>query len=131
MAGLPLGASIEITAWLRPDGGTEAAGGGLGGDVQTWNPAILDLEMAGTGALVGLARSISIAGVSVVTHSGARTAATSPQIFEADVFTMQGQLPLGDPDFDLLRVTAGTNFGLASPGHTTLTSVAVRSRCGR
>ena len=26
----------------------------------------------------------------------------------------------GDPDFDLLRITAGTDFGMPSPGHTTL-----------
>ena len=26
----------------------------------------------------------------------------------------------GDPDFDLLRVVAGTDFGLPSPGHTKL-----------
>jgi hypothetical protein len=25
-----------------------------------------------------------------------------------------------DPDFDLLRIVAGTDFGLPSPGHTTL-----------
>jgi hypothetical protein len=29
----------------------------------------------------------------------------------------------GDPDFDLLRVVAGTDFGLPSPGHTTLTQL--------
>jgi hypothetical protein len=33
---------------------------------------------------------------------------------------MQGQIT-GDPDFDLLRITAGTGFGMPSPGHTTLT----------
>lgn len=121
--GLPLGASIEVTAWLRPAGGTESAGGGLGGDVQTWSPAVLDLEMVGTGALAGFAGSFSIAGVAVVTHSGSRTAGTSPQSFEQDVFMMQGQLAPGDPDFDLLRITAGTGFGMPSPGHTTLTSL--------
>ena len=30
---------------------------------------------------------------------------------------------VGDPDFDLLRLVAGTNFGLPSPGQTTLTQV--------
>src|SRR6185436_526698 len=29
----------------------------------------------------------------------------------------------GDPDFDLLRVTAGNDFGMPSPGHTTLTQL--------
>lgn len=35
---------------------------------------------------------------------------------------MQGQVS-GDPDFDLLRITAGTSFGLPSPGQTTLTDL--------
>jgi hypothetical protein len=36
---------------------------------------------------------------------------------------IQGQLPTGDPDFDLLQITAGAGAGLPlpSPGHTTLT----------
>jgi hypothetical protein len=37
---------------------------------------------------------------------------------------LQGQIVnpgSGDPDFDLLRVTAGSAFGMPSPGHTTLT----------
>lgn len=37
---------------------------------------------------------------------------------------LQGQIVnpgSGDPDFDLLRVTAGDSFGMPSPGHTTLT----------
>ena len=36
------------------------------------------------------------------------------------MFGLQGQIT-GDPDFDLLRITAGSGFGLPSPGHTTLT----------
>jgi hypothetical protein len=36
---------------------------------------------------------------------------------------IQGQLPPGDPDFDLLRITAGSSFGMPSPGHTTLTQL--------
>jgi hypothetical protein len=40
------------------------------------------------------------------------------------MFYLQGQLPPGDPDFDLLRITGGTGFGMPSPGHTTLTSTS-------
>src|SRR5207248_156912 len=43
------------------------------------------------------------------------------QSFDTDMQGIQGQLPAGDPDFDLLRITAGSGFGLPSPGHTTLT----------
>jgi hypothetical protein len=35
---------------------------------------------------------------------------------------LQGQL-YGDPDFDVLRITAGSVFGLPSPGNTTLTQL--------
>ncbi len=35
---------------------------------------------------------------------------------------LQGQI-LGDPDFDLLRITGGYAFLMPSPGHTTLTQV--------
>jgi len=40
------------------------------------------------------------------------------------MFRLFGQITnpgSGDPDFDLLRIVAGTDFGLPSPGHTTLT----------
>jgi hypothetical protein len=33
---------------------------------------------------------------------------------------LDGQI-FGDPDFDVLRIRAGSNFGLPSPGQTTLT----------
>lgn len=38
------------------------------------------------------------------------------------MFRLFGQrgVPQGDPDFDLLRIVAGTDFGMPSPGHTTL-----------
>jgi len=35
---------------------------------------------------------------------------------------MSGQI-FGDPDFDILRFTAGTANGLPSPGHTTLSDL--------
>jgi len=43
------------------------------------------------------------------------------QSFNEDLYMMSGQiLGGGDPDFDLLRVTAGTGYGMPSPGHTIL-----------
>jgi hypothetical protein len=54
------------------------------------------------------------------THVAPRSG-TPIQSFDTDMFRIQGQLPIGDPDFDLLRITAGTGFGMPSPGHTTLT----------
>jgi hypothetical protein len=120
--GLPVGTTIDVTAWLRPAGSSEAPGGSLGGNVESWNPATLDLELTGTGTLAGFTRSISIPGVFVETHSVPRIPGTTPQNVAQDLFQMQGQIT-GDPDFDLLRITAGTDFGMPSPGHTTLTSL--------
>jgi hypothetical protein len=48
------------------------------------------------------------------------------QSFDTEMLGIQGQIinpGSGDPDFDLLRITAGTAFGMPSPGHTTLTQV--------
>jgi hypothetical protein len=44
------------------------------------------------------------------------------QSFDTDMFRLFGQIT-GDPDFDLLRIVGGTDFGLPSPGHTTLTQL--------
>lgn len=116
--GLPPGSTIES----RPDlgnffGVTRAPGGSLGGEVQQGN-ALLMLNMIGTGGLAGYNRIINMP-TTFETHSAPRTPGTSPQSFDADMFTLQGQI-VGDPDFDLLRITAGTGFGMPSPGHTTL-----------
>jgi hypothetical protein len=48
-------------------------------------------------------------------HFDARATNAPMQVFSADVRRLQGQI-IGDPDFDLLRVTAGGDFGLPSPG---------------
>jgi hypothetical protein len=39
-----------------------------------------------------------------------------------DLLALQGQI-IGDPDFDLLRITGGTAFGMPSTGQTTLTQL--------
>jgi hypothetical protein len=45
------------------------------------------------------------------------------QTYNTDLYRMFSQIAGGDPDFDLLRLVAGTDFGLPSPGQTTLTQV--------
>ena len=125
--GLPPGATIDMIA---PTFGSffsiaEASGGDLGGNLQDYG-AILMLQMTGTGALAGFNRVINLNlpdGLSANQMTSApRTPGTSPQSFNAEVFRLSGQIT-GDPDFDLLRITAGTDFSLPSPGQTTLTSV--------
>jgi hypothetical protein len=73
----------------------------------------------GTGDLAGFHRLIPIP-ISFETHVAPRTPGDPVQSFDTDMFRLFGQA-MGDPDFDLLRIVAGTDFGMPSPGHTTLT----------
>jgi len=117
--GLPPGTTVEIDAVLRDfTNVVRTPGGSLGGEIQTWN-GLLEMSMAGTGALAGFNRFIAI-GVYGESHSAPRILGQPAQSFVTDLFVLQGQIT-GDPDFDLLRVTGGTGYGLPSPGHTTLT----------
>jgi PEP-CTERM motif len=119
--GLPLGTTVQMDSALHSFSGIiTAPGGTLGGEQQTYQ-ASLDMPMVGIGALAGYTRNIVMPLSTVQTDSAPRTPGTTPQSFATEVFTLQGQLPPGDPDFDLLRITGGSGFGLPSPGHTTLT----------
>ncbi len=97
-------------------------GGSLGGEKEC-SHSTLELEMTGTGNLAGFSRTIPLP-VAFETHTAPRAAGQPVQSFDTDMFRLSGQRTnpaAGDPDFDLLRITAGTNYGLPSPGHTTLT----------
>ncbi|MBL0126284.1 MAG: T9SS type A sorting domain-containing protein [Flavobacteriales bacterium] len=75
------------------------------------------MPMTGTGALAGFSRNIP---VPIDIEMVQLTLTSGPvQVGDADLFRLFGQIT-GDPDFDLLRITGGTDFGLPSPGHTTL-----------
>jgi hypothetical protein len=118
--GLPPGTTIQIEMCLTEIFNvTEVPGGSLGGHAQTWNGFSL-LELTGTGGLGGYSRFAAMQ-LQGQTHTAPRTPFDPVQSFATDLVGLQGQLPPGDPDFDLLRITAGTSFGMPSPGHTTLT----------
>lgn len=129
--GLPAGTTIDIDGSLHSffymPGGVFSiptqfgVGGSLGGDISnSWGT--MQMPMLGTGALLGYNRNIPLP-VSFEIHSAPRGAPfSSPQSFDSDMFRLFGQV-VGDPDFDLLRIVGGTDFGLPSPGHTTLTDV--------
>ncbi|MCO6458616.1 MAG: choice-of-anchor D domain-containing protein [Pirellulaceae bacterium] len=120
--GLPPGTTLEGPGELSGFRNVvRSPGGSLGGEVQQFQ-ADLHLDFEGTGSLAGYQRSVSLL-TQGQTASGPRTPGQPVQVFDTDFETLQGQL-IGDPDFDLLRVTAGTSFGLPSPGHTTLTRLA-------
>ena len=121
--GLPAGTTIRLGAQHRDFFGvTRSPGGSLGGEVEKFSSA-LTLDLSGTGSLAGYARTLSMP-TQCETHTAPRAPGMSVQSFDTDMFAIQGQLPPGDPDFALLRITAGTGFGMPSPGHTTLTRLA-------
>jgi hypothetical protein len=130
--GLPAGTTIEGTGPIRdfhcpgiPFSTMDMCtlpGGTLGGDFASFD-ALLDLHLMGTGALAGFNRFVTLPLFIGEAHYGPRAPGAPLQAFPTEMFRMQGQLPPGDPDFDLLRITGGIAFGLPSPGHTTLTQV--------
>lgn len=119
--GLPVGTTIELDPYLAdfvcvttPCG---QPGGALGGERELFEARMV-WELTGTGDLSGFTRTLEIP-LALETHSAPRTPGDPVQSFDTDLFQMQGQV-VGDPDFDVLQVVAGANFGLPSPGHTTL-----------
>lgn len=120
--GLPLGSRIDINARLtNVFVFMEGPGGSLGGEFQQFS-AVQLMHMTGSGALAGYNRDLGIT-MQCETHIGPRTLGAPLQSFPTDMFMMQGQLPPGDPDFDLLRIRAGTLFGMPSPGQATLAQI--------
>lgn len=118
--GLSPGDAIHIDTQIGDtSSASEVPGGSLGGSTQNYN-AVMPLDLTGVGSLAGFTRHIPLS-VHVLTESAPRTPYSPIQSFDTNMLQLQGQLPPGDPDFDLLRVTAGTAFGMPSPGHTTLT----------
>jgi hypothetical protein len=126
--GLPAGTTIQISQAVL--GGfsnvVEMPGGNLGGHLQAYT-ATLQLSMTGTGSLAGFQRNITLPlsnSISNQTITSPRAQGTSPQQFDVELFRMFGEIQ-GDPDFDLLRIVGGSDFGLTSfsLGQTTLTDL--------
>jgi hypothetical protein len=126
--GLPMGTTVEIDAILfAPTLFDEQAGGSLGGTKSGGGGApAMQWDLSGTGTLLGFNRTINMPAApglatssSFEVHAEPRTNGDSFQSFDTVMFRMFSQVT-GDPDFDLLRFVAGSDFGLPSPGHTTL-----------
>ncbi len=120
--GLPPGITINIDSaqfnFFCVTPGCGQSGGALGGDMEVFN-ATFDLVLTSIFTLGGFNRTIQIP-LSIETHSAPRTPGDAVQRFNTDLFSMQGQIN-GDPDFDQLSITAGSNNSMPSPGYTTLT----------
>jgi hypothetical protein len=123
ITGLPAGTTIQV-GFMHQDffNVTHSPGGSLGGEVEQFQ-SFAQLTMHGTGSMSGYSRTLNLGPLQCETHVGPRTVGDPVQSFDTQMFRLQGQLPPGDPDFDLLRITAGNAFGLPSPGHTTLTNM--------
>jgi uncharacterized protein YheU (UPF0270 family) len=119
--GLPAGTTIELDGPLTNFTNViNAPGGSLGGEICTFN-AWFDWDVTGTGTLAGFNRHIVVP-VSGEIHIGPRTPGDSIQTFAVKIDNMYGQI-FGDPDFCEFIVRAGTDYGLAGTGQTTLTKL--------
>lgn len=121
--GLPAGTTIEIDPSLGQFANVVRAPGGIfgpQGEIQSFD-AVLTMAMTGTGELNVFIRLIQLP-VSGEFHTAPRTPGDPVQSFDAEIFALHGEL-FGDPDFDVLSLQAGPDFGLPSPGQTTLTRV--------
>ena len=127
ISGLPVGTTIDIPSTIQNlvcspssvcsfSSPTCMQPQGLG--YSSCRSGMVLMPMTGTGSLAGFNRNIPVPiDVEIVQLS-----LTSGPVQQgpADLSRLFGELPPGDPDFDLLRITGGTDFGLPSPGHTTL-----------
>ena len=120
LMGLPPGNEILIGAEHLDFFNISRAPDGTGGEIENFNSALF-LHMQTSGPDLPPYNRFLTMQTQDQTHVFADTNPT-PNIrsHPTDFLGLQGQLPPGDPDFDLLRVTAGSAFSMPSPGHTTL-----------
>ena len=120
--GLPAGSSVEIEMVIDSFFDVFTTQGGmLDGEIISFN-AIGHLIMIGTGELGGFSRQM-VMEVALEVHIGPRVPGDPIQVFPQDLYRLEGAI-FGDPDFNFMHLTAGTQFGLPSPGHTTLTQLS-------
>lgn len=111
-------ATIDISGALIVSSSSEGPGGTLGGTVSSFS-GNLEMTMDGTGDLAGFHRFINLP-VTGTMSSAPRTPGDAVQSFDTELNSLQGEL-FGDPDFCIFQLTGGTDQGMPSPGHTTLT----------
>ena len=125
-AGLNPGTTIQIVASIGNFiNVVETPGGGLGGTTSSWD-GLCTMQMTGTGLLLGFNRTITIpltGPANNMMEFAPRTAFAPVQTAAALEYRLYGQnVMIGDPDFDLLRIVGGNDFGMPSPGQIQLVS---------
>jgi hypothetical protein len=125
-SGLPAGTTIQIVIsfgfFINQN---EYAGGGLGGTVSEWD-GLCEMQMTGTGLLTGFSHTVQIplnGTQNNMMEWAPRTAYAPVQTATADVYRFFGQT-FSHPQFDLLRVAGGNDFGMPSPGQIQLVQTA-------
>ena len=113
--------SSGICSFALPDPGAECTLGTPATGERECASARMPLNMEGRDGLAFF-RSWQTVPITFETTSAPHTPGTPVQSFDTEMLRLSGQIT-GDPDFDLLRVTAGSDYGLPSPGHTTLTQL--------
>ena len=120
--GFPPGSGLYLDGPLTGFVDTfETPGGTLGGTIATFN-ALFEWQVTGFGDLAGYERYLTVPVFYCEAHTGPRNPGDPVQTFPQELMTMNGGL-FGDPDFDQLNIVGGTQFGLPSPGETTLTQL--------
>jgi len=112
------GNNCELCSMPLGAGECETEGGSFVGGHGHCFEATLDLTVRGTGELEGFNRHL-VVDVSCEVHTGPRNPGDPVQSFDSDFYRLYGGIS-GDPDFEELIITAGTDFGLPGPGQTTL-----------
>jgi hypothetical protein len=121
IAGMPPGTTINISAEHngfinnQPYAGPQSAGVN---DTESFESKVV-LTMTGTGTLAGFSRTIEIDSPVTITETGPKQPGKKFQNFSNEMLDLQGEV-VGDPDFDLLRITAGTDNGLSGFGETNI-----------
>jgi hypothetical protein len=120
--GLPPGTTIMLGAEHSDFFNISRMPDGMGGEIENFQSALL-LHLEGTGMAAGYNAFKSMQTTDQTQISADLNPNPAIREYSTQMNGIQGQLPPGDPDFDLLRITAGNSFGLPSPGHTTLTQL--------
>lgn len=93
-------------------------GGNLNGQIERFDSTLV-LTISGIGGLEGHTTTVELP-TRCETHTGPRDTAADFQRFDTEMVALEGSIQ-GHPDFEYLRIVAGSANGLPSPGSTTLT----------
>ena len=126
--GLPPGTTINVHVIHGGFTQIVVTPGGIfpGGQIQQFDSAI-QLDLEGTGVLAGFSANVFLTGP-VEIHSGPTQLGEPEQTFPTEMRALQAEaiLPgplMPDALFELFELRAGADFGLPSPGQTTLVEI--------